>query len=59
MAVTSTVEPAYNDIGLCDTSLIASGTVWYQLCPQCQPRHYNPRLYEHTFISAQHVQSLS
>jgi hypothetical protein len=29
----STVEPGYNDIGLCDTSPISSDIVWYQLIP--------------------------
>jgi hypothetical protein len=28
-AVESTVEPGYNDIGLCDTSPIASGVLFY------------------------------
>jgi hypothetical protein len=31
----STVEPAYNDISLCDTSSTASGTLWNQLIPYC------------------------
>jgi hypothetical protein len=44
MAVTSTVLHAYNDIGLCDTSLIATDILWYQIRPQCQPKHYTPRL---------------
>jgi len=26
-----TVEPRYNDIGLCDTSYTASDILWYQL----------------------------
>ena len=26
-----TVEPVYNDIGLCDTSSITSDILWYQL----------------------------
>jgi hypothetical protein len=30
-----TVEPAYNDIGLYDTSSIASDILWYQLIPHC------------------------
>jgi len=30
-----TVETAYDDIGLCDTSPIASDTPWYQLIPLC------------------------
>jgi hypothetical protein len=29
-----TVEPGYNDIGLYDTSSIASDFLWYQLIPQ-------------------------
>jgi hypothetical protein len=31
----NTVEPAYNDIGLYDTSYIASDILWYQLIPHC------------------------
>ena len=31
----STVEPVYNDIGLCDTSYITSDILWYQLIPHC------------------------
>jgi hypothetical protein len=31
----SRVEPGYNDIGLCDTSSIASYILWYQLTPDC------------------------
>jgi hypothetical protein len=27
----NTVETVYNDIGLCDTSSTASGSLWYQL----------------------------
>jgi hypothetical protein len=30
-----TVEPAYNDIGLYDTSFIVSDILWYQLIPYC------------------------
>jgi hypothetical protein len=30
-----TVEPGYNDIGLYDTSPIASDILWYQLIPHC------------------------
>jgi len=30
-----TVEPGYNDIGLCDTSSITSDILWYQLIPRC------------------------
>jgi len=30
-----TVEPGYNDIGLCDTSSIPSDILWYQLIPHC------------------------
>jgi hypothetical protein len=28
-----TLEPGYNDIGLCDISSITSDIVWYQLIP--------------------------
>jgi hypothetical protein len=31
LALISTVEPGYNDIGLYDTSPIASDVLWYQL----------------------------
>jgi hypothetical protein len=31
----STLEPAYNDIGLYDTSSITSDILWYQLIPHC------------------------
>jgi hypothetical protein len=31
----SRVEPGYNDIGLYDTSPIASDILWYQLIPHC------------------------
>jgi len=30
-----TMEPGYNDIGLCDTSSIASDILWCQLIPHC------------------------
>jgi hypothetical protein len=30
-----TFESGYNDIGLCDTSPIASDILWYQLIPHC------------------------
>jgi len=30
-----TVKPGYNDIGLCDTSFIASDILRYQLLPGC------------------------
>jgi hypothetical protein len=30
-----TVEPGYNNIGLRDTSSIASDILWYQLIPHC------------------------
>jgi len=30
-----TVEPGYNDIGLCDTSSIPSDILWYELIPHC------------------------
>jgi hypothetical protein len=31
----TTVESGYNDIGLYDTSSIASGILWYELIPHC------------------------
>jgi hypothetical protein len=31
----NTVEPGYNDIGLCDTSPITSDVLWHQLIPRC------------------------
>jgi hypothetical protein len=31
----NTVQPGYNDIGLYDTSSIASDILWYQLVPHC------------------------
>jgi hypothetical protein len=34
-AGTNTVEPDYNDIGLCDISSITSDFLWYQLIPYC------------------------
>jgi hypothetical protein len=40
----NTVKPGYNDIGLCDTSSIASDILRYQLIRHCQPEHYIPRL---------------
>jgi hypothetical protein len=33
----NTVEPAYNDIGLCGTSAIMSDILWYQFIPHYQP----------------------
>jgi hypothetical protein len=30
-----TENPGYNDIGLYDTSSIASDILWYQLIPHC------------------------
>ena len=35
MVYAVTVELGYNDIGLCDTSSIASDILWYQLIPHC------------------------
>jgi hypothetical protein len=32
----NTVEPGYNDISLCDISLIASDILWCQLIPHCE-----------------------
>ena len=32
----NTVEPGYNDMGLCDTSSMASDIMWYQLIPHNQ-----------------------
>jgi hypothetical protein len=29
------IDPAYNDIGLCDTSTKASDILWCQLIPHC------------------------
>jgi hypothetical protein len=31
----NTVEPGYNDIGLCDISSITSDILWYQLITHC------------------------
>jgi len=31
------IEPGYTDIGLCDTSSIASNILWHQLIPYCYP----------------------
>jgi hypothetical protein len=31
----NTVEPGYNNIGLCDTPPITSDILWYHLIPQC------------------------
>jgi hypothetical protein len=31
----NTVEPRYNNVGLCDTWSIASDILWYQLIPHC------------------------
>jgi hypothetical protein len=30
-----TIKPGYNDIGLCDISLIESDILWYQLIRHC------------------------
>jgi len=30
-----TVEPGYNDIGLCGISSVASDFLWYKLIPRC------------------------
>jgi hypothetical protein len=35
LIIVNTVEPGYNDIGLYDTSPIASDILWYQLIPRC------------------------
>jgi hypothetical protein len=32
-----TVEPSYNDVGLYDTSSIASDNLWYHLIPHREP----------------------
>jgi len=32
---TSRAEPGYNDVGLWDTSSIASAILWYKLIPRC------------------------
>ena len=34
-AVAVAVEPGYNDVGLCETSFIASDILWHQLIPRC------------------------
>jgi hypothetical protein len=34
IVLVTTVEPGYKDIGLYDTSSIASGILWYQLIPR-------------------------
>jgi hypothetical protein len=47
MRNTCTVELCYNDIGLCDTSSIASNIPWYQLIPH-KARVFLPRLIRHT-----------
>jgi hypothetical protein len=31
----NTVEPGYNDVGLCETPSKASDILWYQLIPHC------------------------
>jgi hypothetical protein len=33
--VLNTVEPGYNDVGLCDKSSIDSDILWYELIPRC------------------------
>jgi len=42
----NTVKPGYttNDVGLYDTSSVASDTLQYQLIPNYEPYHYTPRL---------------
>jgi hypothetical protein len=35
MRKATTIQPCYNDIGLYDISVIASGILWYQLIPRC------------------------
>ena len=29
------VEPGYNDVGLCESSSVASDILWHQLIPRC------------------------
>jgi hypothetical protein len=60
----ATVEPGYNDIGLWDTSSIASEILWYQLIKllrgfflnqlvtHSQPHHYT-RSEQHSFVTTQ------
>jgi len=43
-SVASTVEPGYNENGLCDTPSITSDILWYQLIPHCYPLHFTPRI---------------
>jgi len=46
------VELGYNDIGLCDTSIIASDVLWYQLIPHFfKKKLYNPQLEQHSFVT--------
>jgi hypothetical protein len=33
--IVNTVEPGYNDIGLCNTSPVTSDALWYQLIRHC------------------------
>jgi hypothetical protein len=35
MSNSQIAEPGYNDIGLSDTSSIASDILWYQVIPHC------------------------
>ena len=39
-----TVEPGYNDTGLCRISSIASDFLWYKLIPSCYLQCYTPHL---------------
>jgi hypothetical protein len=55
LQATYTVEPGYNDIGLYDTSLIASDILWYQLIPRCYLNIvllvYNDTKYSVSFVT--------
>jgi hypothetical protein len=47
----STVEPGYNDSGLCDTSSITSDILFYKLIPPYYPQRYSPRLEQLSFVT--------
>jgi len=53
------VEPGYDDIGLYVTSSIALDTLWYQLIPHFSTHHHITRLQQHSFMTAQNIESLS
>jgi len=54
----NTLEPGYNDIGLYDTSLIASDVLWHKSIPNCQPQYCITRLERHSFITTINIRSL-